>query len=176
MAHMNSNRFRGQSSPHTIPRREPRGQNQPFGLWTTPHSHHDIFIYVEPPRVRHFHNQHERFNFGQRVRNGIARIYLCLTRFYNLVLEEYYKYQAQDDQLRRSLHLLIHETALLLSRTSFAISQFSITPTSWISTLRLNEHLIGVAEAHSALTVAFFSLRNSNRYQAAFWRNYRLFF
>ena len=170
MAFTNRDGFSGRS-PQALPNEEPFGTA--FGLY---HSHHDIFIYVEPPRVRHRDDWHERFIYGQRVRNGIARIFLSLTRFYNLLLEEFYKYQSQDQALRRAIHILIHETALLLSRTSFAISQFAVTPTSWVSTIRLNDHLVSVAQDHAALATAFTSLRSSYRYQMALWRNFRLFF
>lgn len=170
MAFTNRDGSSGQN-PQSLPNREPFGQA--FGLY---HSHHDIFIYVEPPRVRHRDDQTERSIYGQRVRNSIPRIFLSLTRFYNLLLEEFYKYQARDQALRRALHILIHETALLLSRTSFAISQFAVTPTSWVSTVRLNDHLVSVAQDHASLATAFASLRSSGQYRMALWRNNRLFF
>ena len=136
----------------------------------------DIFIYREPPRVRHFRDYHERFVYGERVRREISRIYVAIVRFYNLVLDEYLRYHLHDDQLRRALHLILHETTLLLSRTTFAVTQFSITPSSWVATCRLNDHFVQVAIIHSDLCQALRNLRSTPNYQVAVWRNFRLFF
>ena len=147
-----------------------------FGRWEDDQRMSDVFLYNEPPRVHHWHDYYCRFDYCSRVRTAIPRVYIGLMRFYNLLIDEFYRYQTYDHHIRRALLIYIQETAVLLGRVSFAVSQFSLAPFSWFATLQLNRELVGISQVHSQLFEAFRALRHVPRYQMAVWRNFRLFF
>ena len=147
-----------------------------FGRWEDDQRMSDVFLYNEPPRVRHNNDYYSRFDYCFRVRAAIPRVYIGLMRFYNLLLDEFYRYQHLDVQIRRTLLVFVQEISVLLGRVSFAVSQFSLAPFSWFATLQLNRELVGISQVHSQLFQAFRHIRHVPRYQYAVWRNFRLFF
>ena len=180
MAKMNMDRSEvEQRSPRSLPSSfEPSGRSpRRFGLWETPqHSHRDIHIYIEPPRVRPSGDWYQRFIFSERLRSQIPRIFTCLTSFHSLVTDEYILQHCYDTYRRRALYLILQETSLLFARTSFAIQQFSLTPTSWVSIQRLNAYFEKVSQDHADLVNWFRRLQRANDQQMAIWRNFRLFY
>ena len=169
----------GRRSPRSLPSHfEPSGRNpRRFGLWESlQYTHRDIFIYIEPPRVRPPNDENRRSIYSERVRSQIPRIFTCLANFHGPIVDEYLRQHIHDTYLRRTLYIILQETSLLFAKTSFAIQQFSLTAPSWVSIQRLNTQLESVAQAHSDLANWFRRLERANHHRIAALRNLRLFF